>query len=656
MSGRRWIAILLNSLVLAGGLFGLPAGAGSFPEWAEQAAARVGANAPAVDDSVDARVLFVEWLVEDQTGTRTITERRLIEILQPEGLEYASSALFETAFTKVDRLEGWARRPNGKVIQIGKKEIWVGQDPDEQTIEETKYHLLKFAAAEPGTLVAFESRWVTDVGLPQNRFLIGRKIPVIEAQVIIKIPQGDGWEVSARTAPGDRFPPRFTSSEARWRFGPLAAEPDSGKALEMVLNWAPAGKQPAFTGWASTSRWIAALWADPADPQPLLKSAFTELQAAPGDWIEKATAAARRIRYHAIETGWSGWRPMPPDVTLQRKSGDCKGKAWLMIQLLRQAGIEAFPVVVNTPRGGPVIEELPGLQFNHAIVGILWRGKVVGPSMTVVDVPGLGPVRLVDATLPESIANDTAQLEGAKGLVLHPTATGLFTVEPAPAANQGKSRHSWRVEPDGALAVAIDGEDTGLFQYRLVEENGALSSETELRDRLYQARFEIHPGLTDFQTSARRTAQGASYSIRYRWPEAIGATGGSLKLGALFDLSRLPLAQGVAGAPRRLPWAGVIEEILELNPGGRPLLAPPKPVAFENELGQVALECRQSGAQLLVVRRLQLSGGTVAAGQSPALTALAETLRQVNTITLRLGPLPASRGAAPSRSDSPARR
>ena len=76
-----------------------------------------------------------------------------------------------------------------------------------------------------------------------------------------------------------------------------------------------------------------------------------------------------KIRYLYLNMGDGGFLPAAADLTWSRRYGDCKAKTVLLVALLRELGIEADPVLVNTERGDLVRTRLPTIgSFDHVIV------------------------------------------------------------------------------------------------------------------------------------------------------------------------------------------------------------------------------------------------------------------------------------------------
>ena len=82
------------------------------------------------------------------------------------------------------------------------------------------------------------------------------------------------------------------------------------------------------------------------------------------------------IRYLGLEGGIGAYKPNLPSKVADQRFGDCKDKTLLLISLLRNEGVEAYPVLVNTSLKHEVANSLPSHQiFNHAIVYFNFGGE-----------------------------------------------------------------------------------------------------------------------------------------------------------------------------------------------------------------------------------------------------------------------------------------
>lgn len=133
--------------------------------------------------------------------------------------------------------------------------------------------------------------------------------------------------------------------------------------------------------WANIGEWY----------RPLFQSALTsdqsvvDMAAQLSDGLDDETEVLRaihrfvatKVRYVGLEHGDSAYVPHPTSTTLERRYGDCKDKAALLIDLLHHAGIEMSPVLVSTTRRNAEKLFVPTRNyFDHLIVcGTLTNGK-----------------------------------------------------------------------------------------------------------------------------------------------------------------------------------------------------------------------------------------------------------------------------------------
>ena len=78
------------------------------------------------------------------------------------------------------------------------------------------------------------------------------------------------------------------------------------------------------------------------------------------------------IRYLGLEYGISGYKPNSPKKVFDQRFGDCKDKSLLLVNMLNELDIEAYPVLVNTMLKN-TITELPASHvfFDHCIVKVV---------------------------------------------------------------------------------------------------------------------------------------------------------------------------------------------------------------------------------------------------------------------------------------------
>jgi len=115
-------------------------------------------------------------------------------------------------------------------------------------------------------------------------------------------------------------------------------------------------------------------------PEGPLRQEIDRIKTASADPIKRAELALQlveqKVRYVNLALGVGGLVPSDTNETWKRRFGDCKAKSVLLTGLLRELGIDAVPVLVNTEAGDGLNERLPmvGL-FNHVLVRAVIGGK-----------------------------------------------------------------------------------------------------------------------------------------------------------------------------------------------------------------------------------------------------------------------------------------
>ncbi|MFY9854315.1 MAG: DUF3857 domain-containing protein, partial [Terracidiphilus sp.] len=158
----------------------------------------------------------------------------------------------------------------------------------------------------------------------------------------------------------------------------------------------------------------------------------------------------REVRYTGIEFGEAAIMPHDPADTLNKKYGDCKDKATLLVTILRAAGIPAYVALLNAGSRMDVPADLPGMGlFDHAIVYV----------------PGK-PALWIDATdryarLGQLPAGD----QGRLALIARPETMALVkTPESASGDNVLMEFRELALGENGPATVTERAQPTGVFE------------------------------------------------------------------------------------------------------------------------------------------------------------------------------------------------
>ncbi|MBU2995545.1 DUF3857 domain-containing protein [Cellulophaga baltica] len=130
-----------------------------------------------------------------------------------------------------------------------------------------------------------------------------------------------------------------------------------------------------FNSWSEVVNWALPLYntnnsglsLNKQDEKPINKE---------DEIIKSIRMVQDEIRYLGFESGISAYKPNSPNKVLNQRYGDCKDKSLLLVTLLKDQGIEAYPVLVNTLNKSEISNQLPSnTVFDHCIVNLEFEGK-----------------------------------------------------------------------------------------------------------------------------------------------------------------------------------------------------------------------------------------------------------------------------------------
>lgn len=193
-----------------------------------------------------------------------------------------------------------------------------------------------------------------------------------------------------------------------------------------------------FSDWPAMSRRFLPLYARTsvlAAKSPL-RQEVARIAAAHATPMERAAAALKMVqqdvRYIYVGLNGGNLTPAMADETWERRYGDCKAKTALLLALLRELGIEAEPLLVNSSGADDGFDQrLPSPRlFDHVLV----RARIDGQSywldgtLPAVATPAMKPVMPYQWVLPLT-ASGSALEEVAWAPATRPDEITLFEID-----------------------------------------------------------------------------------------------------------------------------------------------------------------------------------------------------------------------------------
>jgi len=78
-----------------------------------------------------------------------------------------------------------------------------------------------------------------------------------------------------------------------------------------------------------------------------------------------------------VEYGQAGYEPHKAEDIFKNKYGDCKDQAMLLVTMLREAGLFAWPVLISTKEYYDLDANFPAVLFNHCIAALSLNDNLV---------------------------------------------------------------------------------------------------------------------------------------------------------------------------------------------------------------------------------------------------------------------------------------
>jgi hypothetical protein len=337
------------------------------------------ASTNAANSPFDAVIIRREIAVVIETAGNSIeSQKTRTYVCRSGALDTIATLRFPPATpNQIFRLQA-ARviRPDGTQIILPPRMITAGEQRA-QPRNQGENEAIQLPDVSAGCVV--EINWSVeshpDGQLPgfYQEWILADPYPVLSSHFECSYPANPAWHWFAQNAP--TVPQHLIDAEGKgsmltWDATNLPAdEPMPGDPA--LRSWRPWIAVTSIASWSEFAAWYRRITSDAMQVGPATKTLADELARQAHDRSAQLRLAYERVaalRYVAVELGIGALRPRTPDQVLLRRYGDCKDKANLLVALLRSIGINAEFALVN--RSDHTFGELPGWQFNHAIVRV----------------------------------------------------------------------------------------------------------------------------------------------------------------------------------------------------------------------------------------------------------------------------------------------
>lgn len=312
-------------------------------------------------------------------GSEILTQHLEMQVLNA-GLASALAQFpitYNEASTEVTIVEAYTLKPDGQKIPLDPGGIVTQQTPSSNALAplftDTKQKVLIFPNVQAGDTIVFtEKRHIKQLYFPgqflkQGDFL--PNVPVDDSSLTIIAPKA----LSLVTETHDvEFQKSQKGDSVVYTLHYTNPNPQAEQtSLVSNLDRLPRYFVSSFKSYDDLARAYSPLVAAKMTVTSRIKAQADSITAGITDRREKARAiyewVSRHVRYVAIEFGNGALVPHDAEAVLANAYGDCKDHVMLFAALLKAAGIDSVPVLINATNGYTVSKIATLSQFNHMI-------------------------------------------------------------------------------------------------------------------------------------------------------------------------------------------------------------------------------------------------------------------------------------------------
>ncbi len=491
MRRKTWL-LALTATVSVPALADPELGYGPAPEWASLQPLVVKPKA-AVAGTIEVLLWDAEYRL-DPSGIATVIHYAA-RINDPQALAAGNlSVVWDPAFDQASVNAIRIIRGNETIDPLAKGQKFTilrrEQGLEQQTLDGRLTATLQTEGLQVGDVIEVTQTIVhrdpTLKGHVEANLAVGYPVKFQQARIRVSVPSS--VTLQQRTIGGLAPVAPVTSGRDRiyqWDLSPL--QPDKPAEFAPGRYQTGAGfEMTDFRSWGDLSAILLPHFdkaATIAAASPLRAEIASIKAASPDPKVQAALALSlveSKVRYVNLALGVGGLIPAGADLTWERRFGDCKAKSVLLTAILRELGIDATPVLVNTVSGDGLDQRLPkAAEFDHVIVRAVIGGREYW----------LDGTRLGDVTL------DTLQAPGFRwGLPLKPKAA-LVPIVQVPLSQPRREKIILTDASAGITKPAPTTIDLIMRGDDAILENSALTSiDPARRDEIVKKQVE---GLLD---------------------------------------------------------------------------------------------------------------------------------------------------------------
>ncbi|MFA5090306.1 MAG: DUF3857 domain-containing protein [Candidatus Omnitrophota bacterium] len=359
---------------------------------------RVLSSSPGQQDYPQAGALILlcdEKIEVTADNTQVSSMHYLVKILNERGKEnFSESSIdYDSTYEKVELEFARTIKPDGTVADVGSRHIRdVSKYMNFPLYSNVRVYIISFPEISEGASIEYKVKIYRNQLINKKDFVLSYPVqsaePVLDARLEVDMPRSKSLNIKFLNTRyndfGAQLKPQLQEKGERliyrWQFKNIPQMlPESNMPTEVELN--PTVIASTFSSWQDIYDWWWQLARDKIAAGPIIKKKVEELSRGQVNDEARARAiynfCAQKIRYVAVEYGQAGYEPHKAADIFKNKYGDCKDQAILLVTMLREAGLSAWPVLIPTRECYNLNKDFPAVIFNHCIAVVFINNQYI---------------------------------------------------------------------------------------------------------------------------------------------------------------------------------------------------------------------------------------------------------------------------------------
>jgi hypothetical protein len=331
---------------------------------------------------------FEEIKVSIKSPSRAVVNRKyVLTIMNEEGQRYAFYSNSYSKLFSLQSIDGTLYDAAGKELKsVKKKDIMdVSYDDDMSLMTDNrlKRHIFYYSTFPYTIQYEDEMEYEGTFFLPDWSPVPNEKFAVQSSVFTVNVPEGYNLRYKFFNLPAPVVTDANKMITYQWSlknmkgFRQEVLQPGWDEVTPTVYlaptEFEFGGYKGNMSSWSELGKYLNSLYTGRDQLPEKIKADIHALTDGVADTKEKIRLVyeymQKNTRYISIQLGIGGWQPFEASFVATKGYGDCKALSNYTVSMLKEAGVKANPVVIQSGKGERGLwEDFPAPYFNHVVM------------------------------------------------------------------------------------------------------------------------------------------------------------------------------------------------------------------------------------------------------------------------------------------------